>query len=261
MGKSHEEVRYMKLEKWKKESENEIRIRGINTVDVPMWMINNYIKLTCDNYAKLVYLIKIVDIYSEQSNNIANIGISTESVPINEDGIGFENELVRVVQDPVPENGKDKYRLLNTSEKEEKDFWHFFKKCERPICFAITTDGSVEFLYNPRGEEGIKVRDISYHSPIDMGLGGVGAFIEHLVNAGTQIRNDNRLQEEHEARMVTQALETMEHSIDVLCMLNNSNLPSGHKEYLKNMYNGIMAKQEKLNEQIGVRRMGIDQRA
>ena len=53
----------------------------------------------------------------------------------------------------------------------------------------------------------------------------------------------------------------MEHSIDVLCMLNNSNLPSGHKEYLKNMYNGIMAKQEKLNEQIGVRRMGIDQRA
>lgn len=130
---------------------------------------------------------------------------------------------------------------------------HYFSNCERPVCFAITQNKEIILLYNPRGDEGIKVCDISYHSPIDIGLGGIGECIEHLVNAGTQARNDRRLQNEHEARMVTQALHTMGEAINVQDKLQNTNLPGSQKEYLQCMYDGIMAKQEKLNRTIGIR--------
>ena len=53
----------------------EVRIRGTKTVEMPMWMINNYIKSTCDNYTKLVYILKIIDIYSDEHNDIVDIGI------------------------------------------------------------------------------------------------------------------------------------------------------------------------------------------
>lgn len=115
-------------------------------------------------------------------------------------------------------------------------------------------------MYNPRGDEGIKVCDISYHSPIDMGLGGIGECIEHLVNAGFQTRNDRRLQDEHEARMVTQAMQTIGEAISVQDKLQNANLPGSSKAYLQSMYDGLMEKQEKLNEKLGICRPGMDER-
>ena len=66
-----------------------------------------------------------------------------------------------------------------------------------------------------------------------MGMGGLGEYVEHLVNARTQVRNDRRLQREHEARMVTQVMQTINESINV---------------------------QEKLNEQIGVCSISVDER-
>ena len=142
----------------------------------------------------------------------------------------------------------------------KKDFWHYFSNCERPVCFAITKDNDIIFLYNPRGDEGIKIREISYHSPIDMGIDGLSECVEHLINAHTQVRNDRRLQREHEARMVTQAMQTINESINVQEKLQNTNLPGSQKMYLQNMYDALMAKQEKLNEQIGVCSISVDER-
>lgn len=262
MSKYYDDYINMKTYTWKTEHEKKnVEIRGIKTVEMPMWMINNYIKSTCDNYTKLVYILKIIDIFSNEESDIVDIGISTTSVPINEDGRDFENKLIGYVRDSKVDKNKGKYCLMsNLPEKGEKDFWHYFSSCERPICFAITSQNEVIFLYNPRGNEGIKVCDVSYHSPIDIGWGGIGECIEHLVNAGVQFRNDRRLQDEHEARMVTQAMQTMREGINVQNMLQNTNLPGSHKEYLQNMYNGLMAKQEKLNEQIGICRLEINER-
>ena len=238
----------------------EVKIRGTRTLDMPMWIINNYIKSTCDNYAKLVYILKIIDIYSKEEADIVDIGISTSSVPIGEDGKNFEDKLIVFVKDSKIDKGKEKYCLLrDVAEEGKKDFWHYFSNCDRPICFAITKKNNIVLLYNPRGAEGIKVCDISYHSPIDIGWGGVGACVEHLVNAGIQVKHDKRFQEEHEAKMITQAMQTIKEGISVQNMLQNTSLPGSHKEYLQRMYDGIMAKQEKLNEQIGICRPVIDE--
>lgn len=237
----------------------EVKVSGSKTVDMPIWMINNYIKSTCDNYAKLVYILKIIDIFSNTNTDIVDIGISTESVPVDKDGKSFENKLIHHVQSSDINNYNNNFCLMNYIPKgDEKDFWYYFSKCDRPICFAITTNNDVIFLYNPRGEEGIKVCDISYHSPIDINWGGVGEWVDHLVSAGVQARNDRRLQEEHEARMVTQAMQTISESISVLERLENADLPGSHKIHLQNMYNALMIKQEKLNRQIGVYRPGVD---
>lgn len=236
----------------------EVEIRGTKTIGIPMWMINNYIKSTCDNYAKLVCILNMVDIFSNKESDIIDIGISTASVPIGTDGRDFENRLIDYVRGSKAGKNKEKYCLMShIPKKGEKGFEHYFSNCERPICFAITKDNGVILLYDPRGEEGIKVSDISYHSPIDIGLSGISKCIELLVNAGTQARNDKRLQDEHEARMVTQALQTMEEAISVQNKLQNANLPGSHKEYLQSMYDGLMEKQEKLNETIGIRCLGI----
>lgn len=262
MRKYYEDYDSMKTYSWKMESKiSEVKIRGTKTAEMPMWMINNYIKSTCDNYTKLVYILKIIDIYSNEESGIVDIGISTASVPIDKDGKVFEDKLIGYVKDSKVDKNKEKYCLMShTSEKGKKDFWHYFSSCERPICFAITKDNEVILLYNPRGDEGIKVCDISYHSPIDIGWGGIGECVEHLVNARTQVRNDRRFQVEHEARMVTQALQTINEGINVQNRLQNTNLPGSHKEYLQSMYDGIMAKQEKLNEQIGISRPEMDER-
>lgn len=60
----------------------EVKIRGTKTKGMPMWIINNYIKSTCDNYTKLIYILNIIDIFSNEESDIVEIGISTESVPI-----------------------------------------------------------------------------------------------------------------------------------------------------------------------------------
>lgn len=239
---------------------SEVKIRGTKTLDMPMWMINNYIKSTCDNYTKLIYILKIIDIYSKEEPEIVDIGISTSSVPIDKDGKNFEDKLISFVKESKTDKSREKYCLLSDrAEEGKKDFWHYFGNCDRPICFAISKERDIILLYNPRGTEGIKVCDISYHSPIDIGWGGIGACVEHLVNAGTKIRNDKRIQEEHEAKMVTQAMQTIKEGISVQNMLQNTSLPGSHKEYLQRMYDGIMAKQEKLNEQIGVCHTVIDE--
>lgn len=244
---------------WEKERRIfEVKVSGTKTVEMPIWMINNYVKSTCDNYAKLVYILKIIDIFSVENPDIVDIGISTESVPVDRDGKAFEDRIISYVQDS---KANKKYCLMNYIHKDgEKDFWHYFSSCDRPICFELTKDNDVVFLYNPRSDEGIKVCDISYHSPIDMNWSGVGALVNHLFNAGVQVMNDRRLQEEHEARMVTQAMQTINESISVQERLQNTNLPGSHKEYIQNMYDGLMAKQEKLNKQIGVCRPGTDLR-
>jgi len=68
--------------------------------------------------------------------------------------------------------------------------------------------------------EGIKIREISYHLPIDIVMSGLSGCIDSLVNACAQDRNDRRLQMEHEARMVTQSMQTIKESINVQEKLN-----------------------------------------
>lgn len=240
---------------------SKIKIRGTKTVGMPMWIINNYIKSTCDNYTKLVYILNIIDILSNEELDIADIGISTISVPIGEDGRDFENKLISNVKNSKIGKNKEKYCLMSyRAEEKKKEFLHYFGSCERPVCFAVTKDNEVILLYNPRGDEGIKVCDISYHSPIDIVLNGIGECIELLVNARSQARNDKRLQDEHEARMVTQAMQTVDAAISVQDKLQSANLPGGYKAHLQGMYDELIAKQEKLNETIGIRRPGIDVR-
>lgn len=262
MIKYYKEYVSMKTCNWKMENGiNEVKVRGTKTIEVPMWMINYYIKSTCDNYTKLVYILKIIDIFTNKESDIVDIGISTGSAPVDKDGRDFENKLIGYVENSKIRENKEKYCLMSQMPEEgKKDFWHYFSSCERPICFAITKYNEVILLYNPRGNEGIKVCDISYHSPIDIGWGGVFECIEHLVNAGSQTRNDKRLQDEHEARMVTQAMQTIGEAINVQDKLQNANLSEGHKAYIQSMYDGLMEKQEKLNEKLGVCRLEIDER-
>lgn len=262
MIKYYEDYGSIKTCNWEmKRKISEVKIRGTKTKETPMWMINNYVKCTCDNYNKLLYILNIIDIFSSKESDIVDIGISTGSVPVDKDGKDFENKLISYVKDSKIDNNKKRYCLMShIYEEGKKDFWHYFSSCERPICFAITKNKEIILLYNPRGNEGIKVCDISYHSPIDIVLGGIGECIEHLVNAGAKARNDSRLQDEHEARMVTQALQTMGEAISVQDKLQNTNLPGSQKEYLQNMYDGLMAKQEKLNEKIGICRSEISVR-
>ena len=262
MIKYYEEYVSTKNCNWKKEYKiSEVKVRGTKTIEMPMWLINYYIKSTCDNYTKLVYILKIIDIFTHEESDIVDIGISTGSVPVGEDGRVFENKLIGYVEDSKVGENKERYCLMSyIPEEGKKDFWHYFSSCERPICFAITKSNEVILLYNPRGDEGIKVCDIFYHSPIDMGLGGIGECIEHLVNAGFQTRNDRRLQDEHEARMVTQAMQTIGEAISVQDKLQNANLPGSSKAYLQSMYEGLMEKQEKLNEKLGICRPGMDER-
>lgn len=63
---------------------------------------------------------------------------------------------------------------------------------------------------------------------------------------------ENILQEEHEAKMVAQAMCTLKEGIVVQERLHNVHMPDCQKAYLQSMYDGLMEKQEMLNRRIGV---------
>lgn len=246
----------------------EVRITGTETVGMPMWMINNYIKSTCDNYTKLLYILHIIDIFTDMDPDIVDIGISTKSVPIDQNGKDFEEELIGYVERPRSDRAREKYFLmLHPFEKEEKeerekkkkkDFWHYFNSCERPICFAVTKANKLIFLHDPRGGEGIKVRDISYHSPIEIGFGGLISCLDLLVNAEALARDEKRRQEEHEAfmeehmarmeehdaNMMIHAMDYLERKIRIQRVLKNSDLPEGQKIYMQNEFNLIIERKK-----------------
>lgn len=258
----------------------QVNVVGEKTEDMPMWVINNYLKATCDNYTKLVYIVKIIEAFSDVDSRIVNIGISTNSVPVDENGMEFEEKLIdkesfwtrnKMNKEELDEKGKGRkkteYCLLldkednnnqdkkaeNNSRRAKTDFWYYFSNCERPVCFAITKDNEIFPLYNPRGQEGIKVCDISYHCPIDIGIEGIGGFIKHLTNARMQYNNNQREEREHQARMINQGMQTLQEEIKVQTLLSQAKLPEHIKVYMQNKYNALMDKQAKLNEQIGIK--------
>jgi len=256
MKKEYVTLEQLKILKAEENLQKCIEIRGLNTVGLPIWIINHYIKSTCDNYNKLIYLIKIIGLYSDEEIKLIDIGISTTSVPIDKDGIEFEETVIETVLYPNEKN-KIEIKWLNDN---PEDFWKSFRNCERPVCVAKMENGEIVFLHNPRGPEGIKICDVSYHSPIDISFSGSTGIISDLVNAGSIVRNDLRMQDEHEARMITQNLLTMQESINVLDKLNNSNLPGSHKEYILQNFNALMDKQNKLNKKLGITSPGYDHR-
>lgn len=76
----------------------------------------------------------------------------------------------------------------------------------------------------------------------------------------SQTKNDRKIQNEHEARMVTQAIQTIGEAISVQDKLQNANLSESSKAYLQGMYDGLMEKQEKLNEKSRICRPGINEK-
>lgn len=76
----------------------------------------------------------------------------------------------------------------------------------------------------------------------------------------SQTKNDRRIQNEHEARMATQAIQTIGEAISVQDKLQDANLSESSKAYLQSMYDGLMEKQEKLNEKLRICRPGINKK-
>lgn len=223
-----------------------INIIGMKTEAVPMWTINHFFKSYCDNYVKLVLLTRLCTVYQNgiSSNEIV---VSAKSIPVVSDKADIDRFLYYnsdIVEYAVKEENPHK-------------FWEIFNRCERPmIYYREGYDGLVP-LYDYFGEEAIKVRKISYNSPVDSLIDGVVGPLIDLAEAKHRYEME---EEEHAARQIVNIADGCASITRVAQIINDDRTPPGVRMYAQATLDKLIDKQAKLNDKLGIRIERIDRR-
>ena len=209
--------------------------------DVPMWMVNHYIKTLSDCYYKLANIYLMAQVLKCHPD--ADFSISLESAPL----AVRDNNYRQAILD------MQKGELLR--HKENKLFWDKFKTIERPIVF-VEIDDKEYALYDPISSDGLKVTDLSYHSPIDGNLTGI---LDVLLDVVSVTQHEKREKEEHDAKMeLIERQKNEEAFMQIVAaakagrVLQDPNIPEGVKYYLMQNYAFSLQKMQKINETNGM---------
>lgn len=222
-----------------------VSIVGEKTEEIPMWTINHYFKVFCDNYAKYVMLTKLRDAAGEGAY-CGEFFVSGESAPL----VPNANELKKYLYD-------DKRQIKISLKEDPERFWHLVNKCERPMVYRNNHEGMPEPLYDCLGEEAVKITDVSYHCPIKIDIQGIVSGLTDL--AMTKSRYEMEC-EEHAAHQIENLARGYERIAKAEQVISDSRTPEGIKAYAEDGLRKLLVKQEKLNNALGIRVDKIDKR-
>lgn len=220
-------------------------IIGEKTENVPMWTINHYFKVLCDNYAKLVMLTRLCGLMQEGISS-SEIVISMDSAPL----VSDKQALSKYLYD------NKKYMVYPLEENTEK-FWHYFMKCERPMMYRKEPGGELIPLYNYFEKEAVKITSVSYHSPITIETQGIVNEMVDLVTARSRYEMECQ---EHAARQIGNLAQGYEKIARASQIISDPRTPEGIRIYAEDGLRRLMIRQGKLNEQLGIRMEKTDRR-
>ena len=221
-----------------------IEVVGINTEEMPMWTINHYFKVLCDNYVKLILLEKLCTL-AQQGLHSSNIAISRGSVPIMPKGKNIERFLY---------NNENIVEYVVKNEQPDK-FWELFKRCERPMIYRRELDNSWTPLYDYFSDEAIKICRVAYNSPIETGIKGITSA---LIDLTTSNRRNRWEEEEHITRQIDNLANSYGSIVRATQIIEDERTPEGIKQYAREGLNYLMEKQRVMNERLDIRIRRID---
>lgn len=217
-----------------------VRLIGHNTDNLPMWAINHYFRTFCDNYAKLVMMMRVCRMMQMGAEEKAVCAVK-ESAPLLADK-GYANKMISRSEDNI-------VRLY------EEEFWYIIQKYERPVVFAWLLDGAQVPLYDGFAGDAVKLEQISYHCPISIEPSGIVGALVDLALAGPRYEMERQ---EHEARQIANLAAGCERIVRAMQVIEDDRTPEGIKAYARETMQVLMEKQNKLNRKLGIELADID---
>lgn len=219
-----------------------VKLIGSNE-DLPMWSVIKYIEDTCNNYNKVLLLIKICE-HLQFGGNDQELWIAKKSMSLFPAKSIEESSAFK----------KENYIKLTIKDDRPEFFWHIITNYVRPMVFSKNED---EFtpLVDFVDEDAIRISSFSYNSPPIIDIAGALGTLINLAYAGEK---NNREEEDHIARQLGEAANNYRQIAFASQVINDPRTPEGIKIYANNALLEIMLKQEVLNKKLGVRVDRID---
>lgn len=222
---------------------NRLKISFQGKEGLPAWAITHYLQQTEINYQKFVLVERICELISNGLDPNSLV-VATSSADV------FPKKSIEY-------SDFDEFEILVEKEDSAKKFWHVISRHHRPVVF-YREDGRFVPVYEPNDNNSLIIRNVGVNSPVNLSLEGAGGAISDIYYAREREQR-NRTQWENE--QVGQTARNVEDIVRASSTANSPNVPEGVRAYANAILDQALKRQEKLNEEIGMRNVRIDTQA
>jgi len=196
--------------------------------------ISHYIQQTDINYVKLMIIQNICSLI-ESGINPDNFVVATKS-----------SELYKT--NAIEYDNTDDYIILASKQDSAKKFWNIINRHHRPVVFYKENNEYIP-IFNYSDENRLLIRNIKVNSPVAISLEGAGSSMVDLYYASDR---EQRSKIEWENQQLGQVAQNIDDIARASSTINNPNVSDGVKVYANNILSQVMARQVKLNQDIGI---------
>jgi hypothetical protein len=189
------------------------RVNIQSSESFPVWVMAHYIDVVEANYRKLYTIGKLAELRNSGFDR-RDFSVSTASAPL----YMREKFDVSSIKESVKWDNYD----------ENSEFWYHVLKLKRPVVF-IDRGGDRKNLYDPNGEEGLRIVSASVSTPISIDFSGFDKIIHTLFFGRNQERRE---QEAHEAHMRIENIKFMREVVGLKSEIAKSNMTEQEKSIL-----------------------------
>lgn len=218
------------------------QLRLVSEDSFPVWSIVHYLSRLSTTYFKLLTIQRVCEAIEHGCND--------------EDIIVAEESAKLVSNEPFVLDTTNTYKTLARKGENYKEFWNVIKTHHRPIVFLREYD-TFRPLFDI-GNDDLIITRLTVSSPPDITVKGIGTTITDLYYAADR---EERQRQDHRNRQVGQVARNIGDIASAQAMLGNPNLSPGAKAHLEVLILGLIERQAELNQEMGLRPVGINTRA
>ena len=196
--------------------------------------ISHYLQQTDINYAKLMIVQKICTLIKD--------GVEPDSFVV-----ASKSAELFATKDSTYDDFEN-FEVLARKEESAQKFWNIINRYHRPVVFYKKDNQHIP-IFDYQDENRLIIRKLGVNSPVEVNLEGVGSSMVDLYY-GAEREQRNRVQWENE--QIGQVAQNINDITRASATVNDPAVPEGVRSYAENILNQLMARQIKLNDEIGI---------
>lgn len=229
-----------------------VQLVGYEAGDFPILSINQYVKIFCENYAKLVIVNKINDLIRNEKR--VCISLDQNSFP-----------LVPSIFPTRSFNIQRQIRMTLT-ESTCSEFFRRLLKYSRPIVY-LHEQNKISYIYDYNDKSAVKLTELTYKCPPTFLFTGLASVIRELASANWEYEEHKKKMLIYEQQIKLNNIEIEKQSLElekwrkivnetgnsVEPPINDPPKPATVNELQKEFQNKILERQGRYNYQFGIR--------
>lgn len=196
--------------------------------------ISHYLQQTDINYAKLMIIQKICTLIKE--------GVAPDAFVV-----ASKSADLFATKDNTYDDFEN-FEVLARKEESAQKFWNIINRYHRPVVFYKRNNQHIS-IFDYQDENRLIIRKIGVNSPVEVNLEGIGSSMIDLYYAAEREQR-NRIQWENQ--QIGQVSQNINNITRASAAVNDPAVPGGVRRYAENILNQLMARQMKLNDEIGI---------